>query len=71
MHMLVILESHINSVEDIDSIVSAEVLDPDEHPMLHELVRQFHIHKPCDSCGDAGCRQKSADGSCFRGFPKK
>jgi DNA replication protein DnaC len=71
MHMLVILESHINSVADIDNIVSAEVPDPDEHPMLHELVRQFHIHKPCDNCGDAGCRKKSADGSCFRSFPKK
>jgi hypothetical protein len=71
MHMLVILASHINSVEDVDSIVSAEIPDPDTHPMLHELVKQFHIHRPCDTCGDASCRQKSTDGSCYREFPKK
>ena len=71
MHMLVILQSHIAAVTDVDNIICCEIPDPDAHPMLHALVRQFHIHKPCDSCGDASCRQKSPDGSCFRGFPKK
>ncbi len=71
MHMLVILASHINSVEDVDNIVCAEIPDPDYHPMLHELVRQFHIHKPCDTCGSASCRQKSLDGTCYRQFPKR
>ena len=71
MHMLVILATHVNSVEDVDSIVCAEIPDPDANPMLHELVKQFHIHKPCDTCGDASCRQQSSDGTCFREFPKK
>ena len=70
MHMLVILAAHIISAADVDNIVCAEIPDPDSHSMLHELVRQFHIHKPCDGCGDATCRQKTPDASCFRGFPK-
>jgi len=67
LHMLVILKQHINTCADIDSFVSAEIPDPDTDPILHALVAQCNVHKPCDTCGSASCVR---NGKCHRDFPK-
>jgi hypothetical protein len=70
LHLLVILQTHITTTDQIDAVVSAEIPNPDTHPILHSLVSHFHIHKPCDTCECAGCRQVKADKSCRRNYPK-
>ena len=71
LHLLVILQQHIMTTADIDSVVSAEIPNPDTDPLLHAMVSKFMLHKPCDSCADAACRRRNADGSCYRCFPKQ
>jgi len=70
VHLLIILVNPLQSVSQIDAIISAEIPDPDAFPVLHGLVQDFHIHTPCDRNIDAGCRQQNAQHSCKRYFPK-
>jgi hypothetical protein len=70
LHLLVILKTHITTVAQVDAVVSAEIPNPETHPLLYGLVKQFHLHKPCDTCGTAGCRQANANGTCHRRYPK-
>ncbi len=67
-HMLLILASPLLSTRHIDKIVSAEVPDPHQHPILHELVQDLMIHTPCDLDDSAGCRADNQ--ACKRHFPK-
>lgn len=69
LHMLVILKTHVEE-KDIDDIISAEIPDPDADPMLHALVTNFMIHKPCDTCSSASCRLDRHNSQCKRSFPK-
>ncbi|QQP41228.1 Uncharacterized protein FKW44_015529, partial [Caligus rogercresseyi] len=33
--------------EDIGSVISAEIPDPEEDPELYDVVKSFMIHEPC------------------------
>ncbi|KAL7132194.1 hypothetical protein ABFS83_12G055800 [Erythranthe nasuta] len=60
-HILIFLhaDSKYPSPEDIDKIISAEIPDENEDPVLHSFVTSLMIHGPC------------GDGKCTRHFPKK
>lgn len=51
VHILLTLDSDdkITSIVDIDKFVSAEIPDLNEHPNLHELVKNHMVHGPCGS----------------------
>ena len=34
---------------DIDIIIMAEILDPDDDPVANKAVKQFILHRPCGS----------------------
>lgn len=68
IHLLLILETAICSELQVDAIVSAEVPDPLLQPALHQLVKEFMTHTPCDRNADAGCRLEGKP--CKRRFPK-
>ena len=56
-HILIILQTPLISVQQIDAVISAEIPDPWLHPELHAMVQEFLIHDPCDLNVAAGCRQ--------------
>ena len=49
MHLLIFLDSadKIQNAADVDSIVSAQIPDPNEHPVLYNIVTQHMVHGPC------------------------
>ena len=56
------------TLEDIDSLLSAEFLDKDEEPELFELVKKLMVHTPCGAHNpNAPCM---CNGKCSKGFPK-
>lgn len=70
-HILVVLkdEDKIREVEDIDSIVMAELPDVSINPQLHNIVSRCMIHGPCGSLNPAApCME---NGICTKGFPKE
>ena len=69
VHLLVILVTPIRTVQQIDSIVSAEIPDPAEHPELYSIVHEFQLHTPCDLDPKSGCRDNDKH-KCKRHFPK-
>ncbi len=48
-HMLLILDeaSKLRIIEDYNSMVSAEILDPIRHPEAYETVTSCMVHGPC------------------------
>ncbi|XP_050875206.1 uncharacterized protein LOC127078827 [Lathyrus oleraceus] len=55
--------------EDIDKIISAEVLDPNKDPKLYNLVKTHMVHGPC---GLENLRSPyMKDGKCSKYYPKK
>jgi hypothetical protein len=66
IHILVTVhpEDKLRTLEDIDSIVSAEIPDMYLNPKLHKIVTSNMIHGPCR----ATCLRE--DGTCSSGFPK-
>ena len=69
-HILIILDdaSKLQSVDDFDNIISAEIPDPVTHPALYATVVKTMIHGPCGvlNC-DAPCMD---DKICSKHFPK-
>ena len=49
MHLLVFLEEghKINTMEQVDAIISAQIPDPAIHPQLHQAVTKYMLHGPC------------------------
>jgi hypothetical protein len=68
-HLLVILVNAIQSIRQIDAIVSAEIPDPALLPELYCIVKEFQIHTPCDNVPESGCRDNEKK-ECKRHFPK-
>ncbi|XP_074267147.1 uncharacterized protein LOC141590454 [Silene latifolia] len=70
-HILLFLhrEDKFPEAADIDKIISAEILNPVENPVLHAVVCTHMIHGPC---GTAKPRSPCMVGStCSKHFPKK
>ncbi|PAV86040.1 hypothetical protein WR25_26520 isoform B [Diploscapter pachys] len=82
IHMVVSLEDHIKSTEEIDSILSAELppVPPPDHPQYEQVkcfrenVQRMMIHTPCAGNPKAYCRKEKkinpGDGLCTKKFPK-
>ena len=70
IHMIIFLDPNdkLCTPQDIDSVLSAELSDPDQEPELFELVTKFMLHTPGGPANpDAPCMK---NGKCSKGFPK-
>ena len=49
MHLLVFLEEghKINTMGQVDAIISAQIPDPAIYPQLHQAVTKYMLHGPC------------------------
>jgi len=54
--------------DDIDSLICAEIPDPIQDPILHEIVRKNMIHGPCGTFN--GNSKSMSNGKCTKKFPK-
>ena len=68
IHLLIFLKHHVKTAEEIDAVISAEIPDPVEQPILYDLVTRLMIHGPCGDLNEnAPCM---VDKKCSKGFPK-
>ncbi|KAF7812780.1 putative nuclease HARBI1 [Senna tora] len=62
-------DEKFNTTAQINTVISAEILDPETEPRLYEAVKTFMIHDPC------GSERKSSpcmvSNKCSKHFPKK
>ncbi len=70
-HMLLILndKDKLRTEEDVDSLICAEIPDPEEDPELYEVVKTCMMHGPCGA-RDPKC-QCTEDGICTKDYPKE
>ena len=71
MHLLIFLhpDDKICDAAQVDSIVSAQIPDPDLHPLLYETVTTCMLHGPCgDDKPTAPCM---VNGHCSKHYPKQ
>jgi hypothetical protein len=69
-HILLILNSEDKpkTVDDIDSIVSAEIPDPIQQPHLYNVITRCMVHGPCGSIKpNARCMK---NGKCSKRYPR-
>ena len=62
-------DSKVRTAEDVDRIISAELLDPAIDPILYQLVGGSMLHGPCRYKDNDGPCIK--EGKCSKFFPKK
>ena len=56
------------TTEDVDHLVSAEILHPHLQPQFHDTVKRHMIHGPCGELNlQCVCMQ---NGECKKKFPK-
>ena len=69
-HILLILapEDKIHSIEEIDSIISAEIPDRNLYPLAYETITTTMIHGPCGVLNPTSPCMK--DGKCQKHYPK-
>jgi hypothetical protein len=72
-HLLIILDDadKIRSVEDIDSVVCAEIPDPETHPKLFATITTCNMHGPCGEAAPGSQPPCWKDGACSKRFPKE
>ena len=71
MHLLIFLdeEDKIRDAAHVDHIVSAQLPDPELHPLLYRTVTTCMLHGACgDDNRDAPCM---VQGRCSKHFPKE
>ncbi|XP_071057338.1 uncharacterized protein [Onthophagus taurus] len=69
-HILVTMrpEDKFEDVESIDKLISARLPDENEEPVLHRIVADCYIHRPCGQNNPgASCMR---DGACTKRYPK-
>jgi hypothetical protein len=66
-HIMVILEpgSVPRTPEEIDCLVTAKIPDPNQEPLLYNIVKRCMVHGPCNP--SSMCWE---DGKCSKQFPK-
>jgi hypothetical protein len=70
MHLIIFLHhnSKLRTLDDINSLFSAQLPDPDTEPELYHLVVKYMVHGPCGAYNlDSPCM---VDGKCSKSFPK-
>lgn len=68
VHLLLWLKEKIRPNE-IDSIISAELPDPDEDPALFETIKKQMLHGPCGAFNTSSPCMR--DGQCSKRYPKQ
>ncbi|KAM5554594.1 hypothetical protein ABKV19_022807 [Rosa sericea] len=70
-HMVIILDENdkLNTTDDYDHIVRAEIPFRDEEPELYNIVLKHMIHGPCGTLNENSPCMKN--GSCKRNYPKQ
>ena len=70
-HTLLILRDSdkLRDKDHVDSIVSAEIPDPEQKPRLYNIVKQCMVHGPCGEFNRKSICMK--DGQCSKKFPKE
>ena len=68
-HMLITLEDRdkLKTADLIDSLVSAEIPDEADDPVLYKIVKENMIHGPCNQGKRFICNES---GRCNKNFPK-
>nr|XP_043639178.1 uncharacterized protein LOC122610249 [Erigeron canadensis] len=67
-HVCIFLKEKLPNPEDIDRLISAELPNQDDDPILYELVSEFMMHGPCGEDNlSCSCMHK---GKCTKNFPK-
>ncbi|XP_074378070.1 uncharacterized protein LOC141719593 [Apium graveolens] len=71
VHILIWLspESRPNSIEKVDQLVSAEILDTNSDLIAYEAVKNYMMHGPCGK--DLYTSPCMVKGKCIRHFPKR
>ncbi|XP_074278560.1 uncharacterized protein LOC141602150 [Silene latifolia] len=70
-HILIFLhrDDKFSVAANVDKIISAEIPDPDENPLLYALVKENMIHSPCGK--DFPTCPCMVASKCSRNFPKR
>ena len=69
-HILIHFDENdkLRTPEDIDSLISAEIPDPDLYPALHAIVTSCMMHGPCGVLNkNSPCMEKD---KCSKNYPK-
>lgn len=68
--MLITLEDKdkLRSPDQMDALVSAQVPDPADDPVLYQIVKENMIHGPCNQGKRFICNES---GRCNKNFPKQ
>jgi len=67
-HILLWLQQKLRST-DIDAVISAEFPDPDQDPVLFEVIKKHMVHGPC---GDLNRNSKCMEnGKCTKRYPRQ
>ena len=71
MHLLVFLgpDDKIRNAADVDTVVSAQIPDPDTEPILYDITTRNMVHGPCGvNKPNAKCM---VNGRCSKRYPKE
>ena len=70
-HLLIVLDddSKLKDMHDIDSLIHAEIPDPDAEPELYDIIKTCMIHGPCGQLNPKCVCM--VDGVCSKKYPKE